>query len=272
MRRVGLLLSALLFIAASGGLAASSYVDKPDVGGTSTFISPTLGYYQYKEEPSMMKITGPSYGLAFGHRYVGQHDFVWLLQGEVSVVNGKYDGSLQNGSPYSYAHDRSDIAALSLSLGRRFFITNQKDHRVAMITYIGLGYRYLLNDSSNNPHGYLRESNYVYLPVGVQLFTIKGQMVIQSQLEFDYLLQGTQHTDLPTSGKDYRLTNQQNSGYGANANLLFGRRHGSWTWLVGPYVKYWNIAESDVVVIGFEPLVEPKNNTLEAGITFRLVF
>ena len=75
-------------------------------------------------------------------------------------------------------------------------------------------------------------------------------MLVQSQLEFDYLLHGIQHSYVAFSKEQtHPLTHQQKSVYGANANLLFGQRQGSWAWLVGPYIKYWNIAESNTVPV-----------------------
>lgn len=272
MQRIVLFLSAMLLSAGSGALADRSHADNPDGWGASFFIAPTVGHYQY-EEPSLMKITGPSYGLALGYRYIAKNNLVWFLQGEANVVHGKYDGHLFDRTPYSFEHDRSNIGVLSSSLGYQFAFQGPKGYQGAVITYIGLGYRYLFNDTSDDPHGYKRVSHYVYLPLGIQLLLTKGQMIMQSQLEFDELLQGRQDTsNINFDGNTYSVSNKQKSGYGANAKLLFGRRQGSWTWLVGPYVRYWNIADSDPVDVGLGPMIEPKNNTLEAGVMLRFVF
>ncbi len=40
-----------------------------------------------------------------------------------------------------------------------------------------------------------RQSNYFYVPLGVQLLYKRERMLVQSQLEFDYLLYGIQKTD-----------------------------------------------------------------------------
>lgn len=193
-----------------------------------------------------------------------------MLHSEFGFVNGTYDGALMDGTPYTFKDDKSYIAAFSASLGRQFSFENQRDYQGYAIPYIGLGYRRLVNDTSDNPYGYARYSNYFYLPLGVQLEITKGQVMIQFQLEFDYLLHGTQkskESDSVITTLD--VENQQKNGYGANANLLFGRRHSLWTWLVGPYVRYWNLAKGDTDELGY---YEPKNNTLEAGIMLRFVF
>jgi len=139
--------------------------------------------------------------------------------------------------------------------------------------YTGLGYRYLFNDgrgvTSAGYGGYRRESNYIYLPLGIiHRRALKDLARLESTLEYDQLLSGTQISSLSDVPGYSDATNSQNSGYGLKLSFMYRKN----IWAVGPYLHYWNIAESDVVAeiknsvpTGYG-LVEPKNNTVEFGL------
>ncbi len=116
--------------------------------------------------------------------------------------------------------------------------------------YTGFGFRYLKNDSrgetSTGYWGYQRESRYYYLPIGVNhRISINTDSVLDSMFEFDYLLRGQQTSQLSDASSDYPdLNNRQDSGYG----LKFSSMYRINDLAVGPYIDYWNINKSDVVV------------------------
>ena len=139
--------------------------------------------------------------------------------------------------------------------------------------YTGLGYRYLFNDgrglTSTGYSGYRRESNYLYLPIGmIHRIALNGQARLESTLEYDYLLAGTQNTSLSDVGAGYSdVTNNQSSGYGLKFSVMYLKSK----WAIGPYAHYWNIGQSDTAIIyqNGSPAfigVEPQNNTMEFGL------
>lgn len=149
--------------------------------------------------------------------------------------------------------------------------------------YAGLGYRYLNDDSSGmasttGAYGYERESNYVYLPIGVQFRKeISSEWEIGASFEFDWLLYGKQISHLEDVGPAYgQLKNEQTDGYGARGSFRVIRRGETFDFLVEPFVRWWDIEDSDTsigcgtvfCVYGYEP----KNESLEAGAKMGVIF
>ncbi len=140
--------------------------------------------------------------------------------------------------------------------------------------YTGLGYRYLLNDgrgiTSTRNWGYRRESNYLYLPIGItHRMALPDQARLVSTLEYDHLLAGKQISRLSDGGWGYSdVTNKQASGHGLKWSILYEKDN----WAIGPYAHYWNIGQSDIVpeirhgIPTGKWLLEPKNNTVELGL------
>ena len=132
--------------------------------------------------------------------------------------------------------------------------------------YVGLGYRYLYNDLRNLTvsTGYRRESRYISLPMGV---TVRTRADAQSQLlttfEYVHLLSGTQDVRLSDAGlQDVSLS--QRSGSGLRLKVI--RQYP--TWSIGPTLTYWRVGASNSVA-GW---VEPKNNTVELGVSIKRRF
>lgn len=132
--------------------------------------------------------------------------------------------------------------------------------------YVGLGYRYLYNDLRNLTvsTGYRRESRYISLPMGV---TVRTRADAQSQLlttfEYVHLLSGTQDVRLSDAGlQDVSLS--QRSGSGLRLKVI--RQYP--TWSIGPTLTYWRVGASNSVAGS----VEPKNNTVELGVSIKRRF
>ena len=254
--------AAMFFLLSTATSYAACGIDQT---GCSLFsISPMVGYYSYRE-PGLMSIKGPSFGLDGSYQYIDRNKVTLIVDGQLGFVNGKYDGSLLNGQPFQMDNDDSYILGISPKIGYVFFWQKLS---LALTPFIGLGYRFLNNDSSHDSAGYLRISNYFYIPVGVDVNWHKGKLVFQSRIEFDGLIRGVQY-----SGIDGGVTNQQREGWGANGYLLLGRDQESWTWLVGPYIKYWKIQSSETANgATTNGWYEPENNTLDVGLLFKFIF
>jgi len=152
--------------------------------------------------------------------------------------------------------------------------------------YTGLGYRNLLNDlrgrTSIGALGYRRDSQYLYLPVGVTARIGVGEVGrLAWTVEYDQLVEGWQTNDF----KDFAAPegtpgNDQFRGYGFRGKIDYEEDD----WSIGPYLTYWNINQSEQTVIPlhetFGPFVlnlieilsEPHNQTIESGIEARYRF
>ena len=145
----------------------------------------------------------------------------------------------------------------------------------SLAPYIGIGYRNLLNDSrgitSIGKRGYRRDSEYLYIPIGVtHRFLLDDSSRISTNIEYDQLVEGWQTSYLNDfSAQQVNIVNGQYSGYGLRGNLNYERAN----WSAGPFFYYWNINRSDLARgAGNSEWLEPHNDTLEYGLQARYRF
>jgi hypothetical protein len=145
--------------------------------------------------------------------------------------------------------------------------------------YTGLGYRYLNDDSSGKTSttghvGYERESNYFYLPLGLETQTklAQGGWSWGLSFEYDLFLNGKQKSHLEdVSPLLNTLDNDQDSGFGLRGSLRLLKEFQNVEWLIEPFFRYWSIEDSEVgtIVCGGTPCAlgfEPENESREYGI------
>ncbi len=267
--------ASVLFILASFAVAPFSHAESASIyTRNGNELALTGSSYLYEEPAINVSMTGDKLGLNHTGTLLLEGD--WFFREDVRFAYGKVDyagSGIQSGALDWY----SDLRAM---LGRDVQLRS-----VALSPYIGFGYRYLSNDvrgySSTGSAGYRRESNYYYLPMGVtHRLQMRDRAVLSTTAEFDYLLWGRQMTRLSDlighngiiSASD--TSNRQNSGYGLRLSMMYEMDD----WGFGPFINYWNIADSEVttqvMTDAFGPalvsLQEPKNQTTEYGI--RLMF
>jgi hypothetical protein len=237
---------------------------------TRNEIAVSLASYSY-EEPGLMSLKGLKSGIELRttRAYPARHTF---LRGELRYAGGTVDYSSNgtgssSGEPDWYFEGRALV-------GRDWLLDES-----TISSFIGLGYRFLFNDgrgiTSTGHAGYRRESNYVYLPLGIIYRAQLGKGAeLVSSIEYDHLLSGTQFTMLSDVGSGYaNLSNKQSEGGGLKLHLMYTMPE----WSAGPYLHYWNIADSDVAPIYRNGIIagyglEPHNKTLEFGIELRRPF
>jgi hypothetical protein len=237
-------------------------------------IGPELSYIQY-EEPGVMKEKGMMYGIGASYAY---HNKL-MLKGEGKFSFGflNYDGTTWGGSPMTINDIPNYMWEFRGLIGYDFAVLET----TTITPYLGLGYRYL-NDNSQqkSSSGYKRESNYYYTPIGVTVTNdLKNSWIIGLTVEYDLFWKGIQKSYL--SDLDPRSNNpenNQNSGYGIKGSILVKKSVGRVTFLFEPFIRYWNIAESDLQKITLNGvdtgwvLYEPKNNSTEVGLKFSVGF
>ena len=131
--------------------------------------------------------------------------------------------------------------------------------------------------ASTGASGYNRRSQYLYAPVGVGFAFDAGHWGFRTYGEYDQFIHGWQTSYLRDLGFDNNLTNNQTAGYGLRGSFMVTPPLNFHNFSFGPYVRYWNIHNSDVgtLYVSGVPVatgLEPGNNTLELGIETSLRF
>lgn len=258
MKKIAPVLFALAVMLVASMARADS---NPLASQTGINLGLSLSSYQYREG-DVMSLTGTKFGLELrGTKTLQQ---LFFVRGDLRYTLGQVDYS---GTGSSGGHQDWYLETRGL-VGKDWAI------RAALVSpYIGLGYRYLANDlrgfTDTGAVGYRRESNYLYLPVGVSYRIKLGEQArLVTELEYDHLISGKQITRLSDVGQGYGdVTNNQSSGNGLKLSVMYEKKN----WSLGPYLHHWNIGQSDTAIVyqNGTPVGtawEPKNDTVEFGI------
>ncbi|MBU3933114.1 MAG: autotransporter outer membrane beta-barrel domain-containing protein [Candidatus Omnitrophica bacterium] len=230
-----------------------------------------ISHITYKE-PGVMEEKGMMYGIVGSYAY---HNKLMLKaegKGSWGQVDYKNSGTIDSINDYILefiglgGYDFSVFTATTLT------------------PYIGIGYRYLNDDSSGKisstgAHGYERESNYIYSPIGVEVITpLKNDWSVGATAEYDLFWWGKQKSHLSDvlSGLN-DLENRQNKGYGIRGSIKVQKKLSKLDLVIEPYVRYWNIKKSKDADITYHGTkigygYEPKNNSTEIGCKFAAKF
>ncbi|NLH42446.1 MAG: hypothetical protein GX448_11465 [Planctomycetes bacterium] len=244
-------------------------------------IAPEVSHYRYRE-PGVMTNEGTLYGVVGSYTFYDRPETArpaagvpqeapvacstFAFDGRIAAGQVDYDGSFMDGTPLSNSGIDDFLLDVRLLWGRHW-----EPARIVQAAYAGLGYRYLCDDSSGKPGGYQRESNYLYLPVGVRKgFDLTGRWDLTLTGELDMLLVGRQISHLSDANPDLPdVRNWQWPGLGATLSADFLRRGPSWAVGFSPFLRYWWVDESDLSADGY---YEPRNNTFEYGLSFVVRF
>ncbi len=238
-------------------------------------IGPEIYTYRYRE-PDVMEFEGVLVGAALSYTYRG-----WVpespnepllknkypLRTEFRFATGQadYDGALSDDTPYNIGDVDFDVFETRVMLGM-----DKLGKNWLASLYTGIGYRYSTDNTSFDPYGYKRESNYIYVPVVYQLDgKFKNNWAWGGILEVDILARGLQKShlsDVSTASPD--VENKQRNGYGIRSSLRFQNKNESGLLTIEPFIRYWNINDSEVKY-GF---YEPHNNTTEFGLQLLWAF
>ena len=133
-----------------------------------------------------------------------------LFRVEFRYASGEadYTGSLSDGTPYNI--DGIDYSAHETRLF--YGIEEINPNWLASISF-GFGYRFSTDDTSFDPYGYERESNYFYIPFAYKLDgKFDNDWAWGLNLEVDFLASGKQKSFLSDVGET-DIENDQKSGY-----------------------------------------------------------
>ena len=236
------------------------------------FIGIPLASYEYRE-PSFMKDKGYFYGIMAS---IAHYD-PFMLKAEAVYARAKVDYKSKSTGVEHGNHDyRIELRTLA---GLPIALQNQ----ARLIPYLGFGLRFFEDDSTGRvtntgAWGYNRESNYLYLPIGIEWWkNLNGTWQSRLTIEYDQLWHGFQESDLSMGGL-FDITNKQNHGHGFKGQLKIIYANHSRNYFIEPYFHYWNINRSKPAIDGvtFNPDViftgvEPHNITREVGMVFGLL-
>ncbi len=231
-------------------------------------LGPQLYYHRY-EEPNFMENTGFFVGVDYTLSYENR---IYLgLEGLAAYGLVDYD-SVNTGA--SSSHD--DVCLdHRVVLGYKVIQTPE----VVLMPYVGLGYRFLQDDSSNRltstQHlGYLRESNYYYSPVGfrMRLMADNGWEWLLG-VEYKYFWSGTQESYLGYIAGYEDIENDQENGMGVGLSFGVIRQLQSVRMGGEVFFRHWDIEDSKVTTDSAgRSWIEPDNTTDEIGLTLFFFF
>lgn len=227
-------------------------------------VAPEFSWFHY-EEPGVMEEEGTLYGVAISYTSYYRKEFedrLFRFEGGVAAGEVDYDGALMDGTPYTVSGN-DDIMVNARALWGPMWQTTDR----ATQLYLGLGYRYLFDDSSHDPAGYRRHSNYFYVPLGARRDKRLGDnWILGLTGEVDILLAGYQISEFPENPPEdnSNVENWQWPGVGLRGVAEL-RCKTEWLDLsVAPFVQYWWVDDSRPSKSG--QWMEPRNWSLQGGL------
>jgi hypothetical protein len=257
MRRVGICLAVNVFLSinwlTSGFSETNESIKNRQQQRQIWELGTEISRITYKE-PGVMREKGAMYGILGSYTFHG--NFMYKLDGEFTYGRVDYVGSGTISNVADCMLESRSVIGFDHSIFETSILT----------PYIGLGSRYLRDDthgrtSSTGAHGYLRESNYIYSPVGLEAVTdLKNGWAIGATSEYDFFWWGRQYS------ADF--DNRQKNGYGLRGSVKLQKNGKELDFILEPFIKYWNIKESKHNSQGYEP----KNNSTEIGCRLSVKF
>ena len=233
-------------------------------------VGTEISYIQF-EKPSVMKETGMMYGIVGSYAY---HNHV-MLRAEGKFAYGQLDYAGETGLTIKSIPDYMlEVRGL---LGCDFVVK-----AVTITPYLGVGYRWL-QDNSQQKYlgGWKSESNYIYLPIGLEVVANLGNgWSVGAVVEYDDFLWGKQKNYLSNVDPGWNdVEINQSEGYGLRGSISIAKKGERLGFIIEPYVKYWNIDESYNKLVtykgipdGYDYGHEPKNNSTEIGCKLAVKF
>lgn len=239
-------------------------------------FGPEVYRFTYEEKSLAVKDQGTMIGLRGMLTYHTENH--WMYRIDLRGAWGDVD--YRSGSTGSTDNIQDSVFEGRLLAGYDFI-----DEPTRMYTvYSGIGYRFLEDAgggtvTTTGHLGYDRESNYYYLPLGIEGEEILSSgWIIGGSFEGDLLFSGTQKSKLSTASRIYNdVSNDQNEGWGIRGALKFRKLGDKYDVLIEPFFRLWRLENSETSVVSVSGVaagygVEPKNETSEWGLNLSLLF
>ncbi len=229
--------------------------------------------YTYKEPDGStpISLSGHMQGVnaIFKHR-MQANNYFWGADFRYMGGATDYDGWLMTTPPTkSTTEDVGDYYLEGrLLLGTVHTLSEYSELWASM----GLGYRYLKDHMNKSATGYLRQSNYLYMPAIVEYRWSPNSWTLSLTGELDILLAGVQRSRFSDIDPAFSNTsNTQNKGLGVRFSAKLNKDFGGVGLFIEPFWRYWDIedSDSDLLYYGgapYEYMYEPHNTTNEYGL------
>jgi hypothetical protein len=233
-------------------------------------------HFVYKEKSIAVKTQGTFIGLRGSYTY--HTDTHWMFRAEGAAAWGDTDYS--SGSTGSIDNIQDGEYEARFLAGYDFI----DDYNRMYTVYSGFGWRRLDDDgggtiSTTGAHGYDRQANYYYLPLGIEgAETFENGWTIGGTFEGDFIISGTQKSDLSTAFSTYSdVSNDQNEGWGLRGSLKFLKNTPNYDFLIEPFFRLWRVDTSETSTVTVSGVaagygIEPKNETTEYGLNLSLLW
>jgi hypothetical protein len=216
------------------------------------------------QEPNLMRMDGNFYGINGSYSYYLNEDY--FLRAEIRLAKG-------NTKYFSYETGSMKNTPNRLLESRILCNKSLKYSFLDISPFVGFGFRYKGDNSnrkiSTTGHtGYLRASNYYYVPVGLSMnYNLQADWSLDILGEYDILLKGRQKSYFNNT-----LIHSQSKGYGLRSEISLNHAFDKYIFSIGPYINYWKIQSSNIINLDGKSFYEPKNTTREVGIKIKFTF
>ena len=231
----------------------------------------------YKEPIFSLRERGDMYGLMGSYIYRPNMENYWYNQFlsmyrlDVRVSYGKVDYE-SSGSGTLHHIDDYIVETRGL-LGKDYYLGQYS----LLTPFTGFGWRYLNDDSggresSAGAAGYERESQYFYLPLGLEAAQkLNGNWILSFTGEYDLFIFGQQTSHLSdVDGGFPDIKNKQHKGYGTRGSIRLLREGKGFNFFMEPFIRYWHIRDSNITTATGTAFIvtglEPDNNSTEIGV------
>jgi hypothetical protein len=233
--------------------------------GTHFDLRAEISSIKYKE-PDVMEEKGMMYGIVGSIAY--HNDLMLKAEGRFSYGQVDYDGTTGGGTPVSANNIHDYLWEFRGLIGYDFEVLNS----TVLTPYVGFGHRYLNDNFQKLSGGYERKTNYIYVPMGLEVVTyLNNGWSWGAAIEYDWFLWGKQKSYL----SDFlpglnNVNNKQNKGYGLRGSVNLVKKGDRMSFIVSPFIRYWNIRESKHSAVTYYGTYageawEPNNNSTEIG-------
>lgn len=230
-------------------------------------------YINYTEDSIDVEEKGYMGGLYGIYNYRPDAGFinVYHLDGHINIGVVDYEGSGTIDNIMDY------MVEPRAWLGKEFELNGS----TTVTPYAGIGYRLLFDDlsgktSSTGAQGYLRQSQYLYAPVGFEFNADMADWAIGLNAEYDIFIQGWQTSYLSDIPGFPDITNRQKSGYGYRGQIDITKKGDRFDFTVSPFVRFWHVEQSETETVTgslFQVTgYEPENESLEVGLKLGIGF
>lgn len=252
-------------------MASAPYVEPNTAPSEHWWKFGIEGFYdEYREDSIDVKTKSNYFGFSMGYEYTAHGN---------TGLYAAYDGRMGFGET-DYKSPSGKIDGIeekdyegAVKLGYSFL----QPSGLGITPYSGFGARFFdqsLGGEQTNlgAVGYDRRILQFYLPVGVNLRSVWNGWNVSSNLEYDHLLYGVVMSKLSQVGFE-DASNRQYDGFGLRGDIMFGEtlENGA-RYEFGPYVRYWDIGDSELDSQTAGTVLEPENTRLQLGASLKYMF